>query len=52
MNWLLCISGWILGMFFLNEIIEVKDYPSDDKFYILALSWLAVWIWVCWKFIV
>jgi len=49
MNWLIYISGWVIGWAFFNGLIQ----NGNDNFNVIVkiIVWTMVWIWICWRFI-
>jgi len=57
MNWLMWIGG---GLLFLKIVIGITSYIEngfqteinfDSPFWANVICSIAVWIWICWRFI-
>jgi len=56
MNWFLYIGGGIITMLIFASISTLFISNEGDKERVkfvttMMLSWILVWIWICWKFI-
>ena len=49
MNWLMYIGGGVLWFAIWNGLNKVDK--KEPEWYFLQLSAMAVWIWICWRFI-
>ncbi len=56
MNWLIYIGGGLLFNEIINGVIQKLRRENDrpwNKYYdnMIDITTLAVWIWICWRFI-
>lgn len=53
MNWLIWIGGYLITGQLIVDLLEKlhSTIPTSKKEYFWWVSWLFVWIWICWRFI-
>lgn len=51
MNWLIYVSGWFFGIALGIRLGFPLEIDDTEDLITLCVSWTAMWIWICWKFI-
>lgn len=52
MNWLIYISGWILGLWVTDKISYKSPLASEVMSNLIdTIVWTMAWVWICWRFI-
>ena len=49
MNWLVYLGGGIMWWGFWNSFNKLDDRTLD--WYVISISEIAVWVWICWRVI-
>lgn len=53
-NWLIYVSGYIIGLSILGRLLIPRSIPEDAEtsgWILIYVLWAMAWVWVCINFI-